>query len=319
MKKGLPELLATVVTTALLIGLPVIIFQNAPWSARGATRVIHLTGVMKNGVWTDEEVMGLNYWWKTFHPATIVLQEGEEVLLRLSSSDGTHGFYVPELNLGPIQVESGRTVEVRLRAKGAGHYTYYCTLVCGDCHYFMRGTLKVVAADEESISYVDADVQGADRFCELHNPSDTFSSLVERGEYLYKRKGCVACHGDAGEGGVYNPNYVKKYVPQLNNLAEKMKIDWKEDADILIGLMETHTDLESLEEDPPVDGYYRFLAQYNSIRKKIINGAPLLQMSDPGGPIPPLHMPAWENELSSEDIDAILAYLISQYPWEEYE
>ncbi|MFQ5652494.1 MAG: c-type cytochrome [bacterium] len=319
MKTGLKELLAMSVTIVLLIALPVVIFQNGPWVARGSTRVIHLTGVMKNGVWTDEEVTGLNYWRKTFPPATIVLREGEEVVLRLSSSDGTHSFYVPELNLGPIKVESGHTVEVSLRATKAGDYTYYCTLVCGDCHYFMRGTVKVLTADEELVSYVDADVGGSDKFCEFHNPSNTFSSFIDRGEYLYKWKGCVTCHGEGGKGGVYNPNYVKEYVPQLNTLAEKMKIDWKEDADILIGLMESDTDLESLEDDPPVGGYSRFLAQYNSIRTKILNGAPSLQMLDPDGPKPPLHMPAWEEQLSSEDIDAILAYLINQYPWEEYE
>ncbi|MFQ5650008.1 MAG: c-type cytochrome [bacterium] len=316
MKWTLKEVLAASVTIVLLIGLPVVVFQNGPWVARGSTRVIHLTGVMANGVWTDEEVTGLNYWRKTFRPATIVLRAGEEVLLRLSSSDGTHGFYVPELNLGPIQVESGHTVEVPLRAQKAGQYTYYCTLVCGECHYFMRGTVKVLAEGEAFASH--ADEMGTPSLCEYHSPPDELS-FIERGEYLYKRKGCVTCHGEAGKGGVYNPNYVKEVIPQLNTLAEKMKIDWKEDADILLGLMESGTDLESLEDDPPVWGYSRFLAQYHSIRKKILNGAPSLQKLDPDGPTPPLHMPAWEEELSSEDIDAILAYLINQYPWQDYE
>ncbi|MFQ5864053.1 MAG: c-type cytochrome [bacterium] len=317
MKKGLQELLAAVVTIALLIGLPVVIFQNGPWVAKGTTRVIHLTGVMKNGVWTSAEVTGLNYWWKTFRPATIVVRAGEEVLLRLSSSDGTHGFYVPELNLEPIQVESGHTVEVPLHATRAGNYTYYCTLVCGECHYYMRGTVKVLAADEDFASFTA--VEGTDLSCGFHNPSDNFSSFIERGEYLYKRKGCVTCHGEDGKGGIYNPNYVKKFVPQLDNLADKLKIDWKEDADIIIKLLESNTDLESVEEDPPIDGYSRFLAQYHSIRKKVLNGAPSLQMLDPNGPRPPLSMPAWEEQLSTEDINAILAYLISRFPWEEYE
>lgn len=315
MKRGLQELLAVGTTITVLVGLPVGIFQNGPWLAKGATRVIHLTGVMKNGVWTDEEVTGLDYWWKTFHPATIVLREGEEVLLRLSSSDGTHGFYLPELNLGPIQVESGHTVEVPFHATSAGNYTYYCTLVCGECHYFMRGTVRVLAASEKIVPHAE----NADLSCEFHNPPDSFSSFIDRGGYLYTRKGCVACHGDKGKGGIYNPNYVNKFVPQLDNLADKMKIYWKEDADIIINHLEANADLENLEEDPPIDNYSRFLAQYSSIRNKILNGSALLQMANPDGPRPPLHMPAWEEQLSSKDINAILAYLISQFPWGELE
>ncbi|MFQ6113903.1 MAG: c-type cytochrome, partial [bacterium] len=256
MKRGLQEVLATGITISLLIGLPVIVFQNGPWVAKGSTRVIHLTGVMKNGVWTKEEVTGLNYWWKTFHPAKIILREGEEVLLRLSSSDGTHGFYVPELNLGPIQVESGHTVEVWLRADHAGKYTYYCTLVCGECHYYMRGTIEVFAANETFTSYVE----NADLSCKFHNLPGKFSSIIERGKYLYKRKGCVTCHGEDGKGGVYDPNYVSKFVPRLDILADKMKIYWEEDAEIIIKLLESNTDLESVEDDPPIDSYSRFLA-----------------------------------------------------------
>ncbi|MFQ5604667.1 MAG: c-type cytochrome [bacterium] len=317
MKKRLGELLATVVTIVLLIGLPVVIFQNAPWVAKGATRVIHLTGVMKNGAWTDEEVSGLNYWWKTFYPTTLILREGEEVLLRLSSSDGTHSFYVPELNLGPIQVESGHTVEVPLRATRAGNYTYYCTLVCGECHYFMRGTVRVLDEDEKYASSVD--LEKAHLSCEIHDPPSKFISFIERGKYLYQQKGCVTCHGEDGVGGIYNPNYVSTYIPGLNNLADKMKIYWQEDAEIIINLLESNPDLESLEDDPPIDSYSRFLAQYNSICNKIINGSPTLQKLNPDGPKPPLYMPAWEEQLSREDINAILAYLISLYPWDEYE
>jgi mono/diheme cytochrome c family protein/plastocyanin len=315
MKKGLREFLATVVTIALLIALPVVIFQNRPGVTKGATPVVRLTGVMKDGVWTDEDVNGLNYWWKTFRPATSVLRQGEEVLLRLSSSDGTHSFYVPELNLGPIQVVSGHTVDVRLRADKPGSYTYYCTLVCGDRHYFMRGTIRVLAANEQIASYVEP----AELPYPFYDPPKSFSSAAERGKYLYKRKGCVTCHGEDGKGGVYNPNYVSKFVPRLDNLADKMKIYSEEDAEMIMKLLESNTDLESLEDDPPVDGYSRFLAQHHSVQNKILNGSPLLQMLNPDGPKPPLTMPAWEEQLSTEDINAILVYLISQFPWEEYE
>ena len=45
------------------------------------TVVINLTGVAADGVWTLEAVNGLNYWWKTFEPATLYVTEGDEVII----------------------------------------------------------------------------------------------------------------------------------------------------------------------------------------------------------------------------------------------
>jgi len=42
------------------------------------------------------------------------------------------------------------------------------------------------------------------------------------------------------------------------------------------------------------------------------------QRLDPEGPIPPLYMPSWEMHLSEKEINAVLAYLISEFPWEDY-
>lgn len=315
MKRGIQEVLAVSMTITVLVGLPVIVFQNGPSNSSGNVRVIHLTGVMKSGVWTDEEVNGLNYWWKSFRPATITLRKGEEILLRLTSSDGTHSFYVPELGIGPIQIEAGHTKEILLKANHVGEFTYYCTTVCGECHYFMRGIVRVVR-NTTDIVLSDTKISSE---CILHDPPENFTSFVAKGEYLYTYKGCVACHGDKGKGGVNNPNYVNEFVPHLDNLADKMKIYWEEDADTIIKLFESNVDFMSLEDEPPIDNYSRFLAQYQSISNKILNGSPVVQKLDTEKPEPPLTMPAWEEQLSENDINSILAYLISLYPWDEYE
>lgn len=316
MKHTLQEIFAVIIITAVLFGLPVVIFQNGPWVSAANTPVIHLTGVMKSGVWTNQEVNGLNYWWETFHPATITLREDEEVILRLTSSDGTHSFYIPELDIGPIQVEAGYTQDVLLRANRAGVFTYYCITVCGDCHYFMQGTI-IVEADAKELATSEANRDNS--ICSLHEQQDEFTSFVDRGKYLYTRTGCATCHGEEGKGGVYNVNYVSGFIPQLDNLADKMKVYWEEDADIIVQLLETEPNLLRLEDDPPIENYNRFIAQYLSIQNKIINGSPSIQKLDPNGPEPPLKMPAWEEQLSTEDINSILAYLITLFPWEEYE
>ena len=74
---------------------------------RANERVINITGVGARGAWTLETVNGLNYWWKSFEPATIHMQLNEKVVLRLLSADVFHQFYVPALGIGPVDVEPG--------------------------------------------------------------------------------------------------------------------------------------------------------------------------------------------------------------------
>lgn len=308
------EWMAVGITLLILLGLPVLIFQKEPTVDGDGSRMIRLTGLKEGGVWTPENVNGLTYWWKTFRPADVVLGKGEEVILLLSSADVTHEFYLPELGVGPVAVEPGHTVTVRVKADSVGTFTYYCTRVCGECHYWMRGEVKVV--DPRTVP-AGGWGEPEDR-CILPEPPAPPSSIVDLGQYLYNRKGCVTCHGTGGTGGVYNPNYTGKFIPRLNTLAEKMKVYWKEDADSLIRMLGEGKDLDSLAGDPPFRGYERFLAQYHSVRDKIRTGSPELQWIDPEGPAPPLTMPSWEKELSPDEIDAIIAYLLTRFPWEDY-
>ena len=38
---------------------------------------------------------------------------------------------------------------------------------------------------------------------------------------------------------------------------------------------------------------------------------------NPGGPEPPLQMPAWQHIVEEREIDSLLLYFVSLYPWEE--
>jgi hypothetical protein len=151
-------------------------------------------------------------------------------------------------------------------------------------------------------------------------PNDTLTlpdNIIEQGKYLFVIKNCVTCHGKEGIGGIKNYNYAKPTIPDLITLATKLKIPDKESADTIIKLLEKNADLEKLSDDPPFRNYDRFLAQYNSIFNKILNGAPIVLKADSTGPKPPLFMPSWENNLTKKEIRSIVSYLISKNNWEE--
>ncbi len=59
------------------------------------------------------------------------------------------------------------------------------------------------------------------------------------------------------------------------------------------------------------------LAQYNAIRQVILNGNPSGK-ADPEGPAP-FNMPAWRKSLTEQEVDSVIAYLVSLYEFEEYE
>lgn len=316
MKIRIQEFLALVLTLIFLVGVPITVYSYAPWVVEdNGPRVIYLTGVQKSGVWTGERVNAFNLWWKNFQPATITIAEGEEVIIRLTSADVTHSFYVPELYPEPIIVEPGHTEELKLTGSAPGVYTYYCTTVCGDCHYSMRGS--IVVGDVGSELLVEKSI--VTEACKLHEPGSAELPFLDRGEYLFASSGCITCHGEGGQGGVRNPNYVKGTVPELAGLADRMWIYWEEDADSIIAMLEQGVDLATHEGLPPIENFGRFLAQYGSMRAKLVNGAPQIQKLDPTGPEPPLAMPAWETKLSSRDMDAIMAYLISVFDWSQYD
>lgn len=320
MRLAVQEVLAVLSTLAVLAGLPLVVWAYQESRAPDSARLIELTGVMKDGVWTDETVNASNFPFRSFRPAEIVVKVGEPVVLRLTSADVTHSFYVPELGIGPIEVYPGHVVDVPFEAEHPGNFTYYCTLVCGDCHHFMRGTFRVVGSDGETDVGTDQGYPDASETssCPVHEEEVRLASLSARGAYLFRAKGCVSCHGKGGQGGIDNPNYIKGDVPALDALAEKMFLFEKEDCDAVVDLIEEGADLASLTEEPPFPRYGVFLAQYNAVRDLIRNGNPAGK-KDPNGPIPPLHMPAWDNHLSTDDIDAIIVYLLEQFEWDDEE
>lgn len=77
------------------------------------------------------------------HPV-IEVSRGDDVVLKLRSSDVTHGFALKAYDIYiPGGIKPGKTVFVSFKADKAGTFTFWCNVYCGDIHQHMKGTLIV--------------------------------------------------------------------------------------------------------------------------------------------------------------------------------
>jgi hypothetical protein len=138
---------------------------------------------------------------------------------------------------------------------------------------------------------------------------------VSRGRVLYRTYRCYGCHGEEGAGNVINPNYVKGTVPALNQVARVMMLWSPKDVDAVIREIVKGVPLGSLVDRPPVRRFNAVLAKYQILRDTIRQGSPAGK-ADPEGPEPPYHMPSWKEILGSREVDDLMVYFLSVYPWE---
>ena len=93
-----------------------------------------------------------------YDPSRIVVNQGDEVRIRLSSKDVVHGFYMEGHDLDAVMYPGrllfnvrhpsrGSTFvpmeEVAFRAEHFGKYRYRCSVTCGTLHAFMQGEMIV--------------------------------------------------------------------------------------------------------------------------------------------------------------------------------
>lgn len=140
-----------VVTLLILLALPAALFGYQriylPRKFSGA-RIITLTALANDGVWTQEQVAGVNYWRKHFSPTPeLQIKQGEQVVLRLASADVLHSFSIPSLNIGPIDVPAGEVREVRFTADKPDTLVFLCWQVCSPKHEKLRGQIVVLGPD----------------------------------------------------------------------------------------------------------------------------------------------------------------------------
>lgn len=98
---------------------------------------------------------------------------------------------------------------------------------------------------------------------------------VKRGEFIFNKAGCVACHGQFGGGGYPNNNVVGGLIPTLTKVSE---------------------------------GYSKA-----ELHAKIQFGQISLP-KDASAEKPKIFMPKWGEQLKSDEIDALVEYLFSLEP-----
>lgn len=77
-----------------------------------------------------------------FIPGTITVNEGDTVLLHVTSIDVAHGFALTEFGVSE-RLEPGQTVDIEFVADKKGTFTFFCNVVCGSGHSTMNGQLIV--------------------------------------------------------------------------------------------------------------------------------------------------------------------------------
>lgn len=130
-----------------------------------------LTGVSDGGIWTEEEVVGHNYWRRTPRPARLVVRAGQKVRIRLKSADVTHGFNISDLDIGPILIEPGHVEEAIFTPDQPGEYLFQCSTRCGECHEEMLGTIVVLGEGETLGQYPAGHLIKPRTKCPLHGGS----------------------------------------------------------------------------------------------------------------------------------------------------
>ena len=78
-----------------------------------------------------------------FSPGQITLKKGAPVVLRLSSEDRSHGFFVKPLGVD-AEIKPGQSTDVAITPAATGEYVVICDHYCGLGHGNMKMTLTVV-------------------------------------------------------------------------------------------------------------------------------------------------------------------------------
>lgn len=84
----------------------------------------------------------------TFEPSIVEVTQGEPVRLMVTAADGMHGFAIKKFKVDK-EIMPNTTVKIDFVAREAGEFPIMCTVICGEGHASMTGTLKVVAKAQQ--------------------------------------------------------------------------------------------------------------------------------------------------------------------------
>lgn len=135
----------------------------------------------------EVKVTASQWAWKFEYPelgitsTTLNLPVNRQVLLKMSSTDVIHSFWVPEFRVKQDVLPGADMVkELRITPTLVGQYKVRCAELCGAAHAFMENTVAVL----DPVAF-DAWVK------EQSNVSD---DPAARGQKLVTQNGCTGCH-----------------------------------------------------------------------------------------------------------------------------
>ena len=80
-----------------------------------------------------------------FEPATITVEQGDSVRLRLHTADRPHGLAIKAFRVRALIPKTDEAVTVEFVADQAGAFDITCSEYCGSGHAAMKGRLVVLA------------------------------------------------------------------------------------------------------------------------------------------------------------------------------
>ena len=114
--------------------------------ALGIFAILGILGffLSQRGETSEKNVLVINMTSKQweYNPSEIRVREGQQILLRIRSTDVHHGFVIEEYRVNAF-LTPGEVVEVKFTANKAGEYIYFCNVFCGTGHPNHKGKLIV--------------------------------------------------------------------------------------------------------------------------------------------------------------------------------
>ena len=160
------------------------------------------------------EVSGRQWWWEVTYPDQqivsaneLTIPVGQPVLLRLTSEDVIHSFWVPELH-GKMDLMPGRINNFWIQADREGVFVGECAEYCGTQHAKML--FRVVAVSQENFDTWLAQMQ--------QPAAVPAGGSAQRGAEVFLEANCIQCHAIQGT------NATGELGPDLTHLASRRTI-----------------------------------------------------------------------------------------------
>lgn len=148
--------------------------------------VVKVTGLQWDWTFEYPPVNGVSVVSKQLH-----LPVEKQVLLRMTSNDVIHSFWVPEFRVKQDLVP-GRITELRITPTLEGNYKVRCAELCGAAHYDMENDV-IVSSQEEFDAWMGEQLALAE---------EASQTPEGRGQALVTARGCTACHSINGSPGI---------------------------------------------------------------------------------------------------------------------